>query len=143
MYYYISSDDDDHLPDLVLEPKSESKEPYVQTTPDNPIVIDSDSSDCESPPAKKASSQLIIPESQIPAVPHGEVQIVESPQQNNVKPDVPVPVQKKKVKFLLKEDDSKSVKKAVLMFCLIYHWIPYPKSPLTHQHQHHLTLIFF
>ena len=76
MYYYISPDDDDHLPDLVLEPKSEPKEPNVQTTPDNPIVIDSDSSDCESVPAKKASSQLIIPKSQIPAVPHGKVQIV-------------------------------------------------------------------
>ena len=71
MYYYISPDDDDKLPDLVLEPKSEPKEPNLQTTPDNLIVIDSDSSDCESPPAKKASSSLIIPESQIPAVPPG------------------------------------------------------------------------
>ena len=94
---------------MVLEPKSEPKEPNVKTTPDNPIVIDSDSSDCESPPAKKASSQ---PESQIPAVPNGKVQIVESPPQNNVKPDVPVPVQKKKVKFLLNEDDSKSSKES-------------------------------
>ena len=71
MYYYLSPDDDDKLPDLVLEPKSEPKEPNLQTTPDNLIVIDSDSSDCESPPAKKASSSLIIPESQIPAVPPG------------------------------------------------------------------------
>ena len=97
MYYYISPDDDHHLPDLVLEHKSEPKEPNVQTTPDKPIVLDSDSSDCKSSPAKKASSQLIIPKSQIPTVPHGKVQIVESPPQNNVKPDVPVPVQKKKV----------------------------------------------
>ena len=95
-----------------MEPKSEPKEPKVQTTPDNPGLIDSDSSDCESPPAKKASFQLIIPKSQIPAVPHGKVQIVESPPQNNVKPDVPVPVQKKQVKFLLKEDDSKSSKES-------------------------------
>ena len=118
-----------------MAPKSEPKKPNVQTTPDNPIVIDSDSSDCESPPAKKASSQLIIPESQIPAVPHSEAQIVESPPQNNVKPVVPVPVQKKMA--------VKAVKKAVLMFCLIYHWIPHPKCPLTRQHQHHLTLLFF
>ena len=69
MYYYISPDDDNKLSDLVLEPKSEPKEPNLQTTPDNQIVIDSDSSDCESPPAKKANSALIIPESQIPAVP--------------------------------------------------------------------------
>ena len=109
MYYYISSDDDDKLPDLVLEPKSEPKEPNLQTTPDNLIVIDSDSSDCESPPAKNAISSLIIPESQIPAVlqvePQTEVHIVpESPPLKAVKPDVPV--QQKKVKFLLKEDDS-------------------------------------
>ena len=69
MYHYISPDDDGLLPDLVLEPKSEPKEPNLQTTPDNPFVIDSDSSDCESPPVKKASSSLIIPESQILAVP--------------------------------------------------------------------------
>ena len=65
----------------ILEPKSEPKEPNVQTTPDNLIVIDSDSSDYESPPAK---NKLIIPKSQIPAVPHNGVQIVESPSQNNV-----------------------------------------------------------
>ena len=111
MYYYISPDDDGKLPDLVLEPKSEPKEPILQTTPDNLIVIDSGSSDCESPPAKKANSSLIIPESQIPAVPQvepqAEVQVVpESPPLKAVKPDVPV--QKKKVKFLLEEDDSTS-----------------------------------
>ena len=74
-------------------------------------MIDSDSSDCESPPAKKASSSLIIPESQIPAVPQiepqAEVQVVqESSPLKAVKPDIPV--QKKKVKFLLKEDESTS-----------------------------------
>ena len=111
MYYYISPDDDDKLPNLVLEPKTEAKEPNLQTTPGNPIVIHSDSSDCESPPAKKASSSLIIPESQILAVPQvepqAEVQVVpESPPLKAVKSDVPV--QKKKVKFLLKEDDSTS-----------------------------------
>ena len=63
LYYYVSPDDNDHLPDLVLAPKTEPKEPCVQTTPHSPIVINSDSSHCESPPAKKASSQLIIPES--------------------------------------------------------------------------------
>ena len=94
-----------------MEPKSEPKEPNLQITPDNLIVIDSDSSDCESLPAKKASSSLIIPESQIPAVPQvepqAEVQVVpESPQLKAVKPHVPV--QKKKVKFLLKEHDSTS-----------------------------------
>ena len=56
MYYYISPDDDEKLPDLVLEQKSEPKEPIFQTTPDNPIVIDSVSSDCDSPAAKKANS---------------------------------------------------------------------------------------
>ena len=112
-----------------MEPKSEPKEPNVQTTPDNVIMIDSDSSDCESPPAKKASPQLIIPKSQIPAVPHGEVQIVESPPLNNVKSDVPV--------------QKKMTVKAVKMFRLIYHRIPHPKCPLTNQHQHYLTLIFF
>ena len=99
------------MPDLVLEPKSEPKEPILQTTPDNPIVINSDPSDCESPPAKKANSSLIQPESQIPAVPQvepqAEVQVVpESPPLKAVKPDVPV--QKKKVKFLLKGDSTSS-----------------------------------
>ena len=46
LYHYIfPDDDDDKLPDLVLEPKSEPKDPNLQTTPDNPIVIDSNSSD--------------------------------------------------------------------------------------------------
>ena len=114
---------------IVLEPKSEPKEPNLQTTPDYLIVIDSDSDDCESPPVKKSHSALTIPESQIPAVcqiePQAEVKVVpESPPvqavepdvQNNVKPDVPVqndvqpdvPVQKKKVKFLLIENESTS-----------------------------------
>ena len=42
------------------------------------------------------------------------MQIVESPPQNNVMPDVPVLVQKKKVKFLLKEDDSRNSKESSL-----------------------------
>ena len=54
-YIFPDDDDDDKLPDLGLEPKSEPKDPDLQT-PDNPIVIDSDSSDCESPPAKKSHS---------------------------------------------------------------------------------------
>ena len=63
------------------------------------------------PPARKANSSLIIPESQIPAVPQvkpqAEVQVAsESPPLKAVKPDVPV--QKKKFKFVLKEDDSTS-----------------------------------
>ena len=115
MYYYIFPDDDDEkLPDLVLELKSEPKDPNLQTTPDNPIVIDSDSSDCESPPVKKSHSSLTIPGSQIPAVaqiePQAEVQVIpESPPVKDVNPDVQnavQPKQKKKVQFLLKADES-------------------------------------
>ena len=97
-----------------MELKSEPKDPNLQTTPDNPIVIDSDSSDCESPPVKTSHSSLTIPESQIPAVgqiePQAEVQIVpESPPVKDVNPDVQnavQPEQKKKVQFLLKDEST-------------------------------------
>ena len=55
IYKIIFTDDDDTLPDLKV-PKTEPTEPKLQTTPDEPIIIDS-GSDCDLPLVKKPHSQ--------------------------------------------------------------------------------------
>ena len=107
--------------------KTEPTEPKLQTTPDDPIIIDSDS-DCNSPPVKKPHSQAkcpVIKESQeeFPRIQVSDVQVIPNSQPLQVPPQVPlqvppeeplqvspqVPPQvppKKKVTFQIKKDDS-------------------------------------
>ena len=116
-------------------PKTEPTEPKLQTTPDDPIIIDSDS-DCNLPPVKKPHSPAkspVIKESQeeFPPVQVSDVQVIPDSQSLQVPPQVPlqvppevplqvppqvppevppqVPLQvpsKKKVTFQIKKDDS-------------------------------------
>ena len=124
------ADDDDTLPDLKV-PKTEPTEPKLQTTPDDPIIIDSDS-DCNLPPVKKPHSPAkcpVIKESQeeFPPIQVSDVQVIPNSQPLQVPPQVPiqvppeVPLQvppqvppqvpaqvppEKKVTFQIKIDDS-------------------------------------
>ena len=95
-------------------PKTEPTEPKLQTTPDDPIIIDSDS-DCDSPPVKKPHSPAkcpVIKESQeeFPPIQVSDVQVIPDSQPLQVPPQVPpqVPLQvpAKKVTFQIKKDDS-------------------------------------
>ena len=94
-------------------PKTKPTEPKLQTTPDDPIIIDSD---CDSPPVKKPHSLAkcpVIKESQeeFPPIQVSDVQVIPNSQPLQVPPQVPpqVPLQvpaKKKVTFQIKKDDS-------------------------------------
>ena len=108
-------------------PKTEPTEQKLQTTPDDPIIIYSDS-DCNLPPAKKPHSPAkcaVIKESQeeFPPIQVSDVQVIPDSQPLQVPPQVPlqvppevplqvppqVPLQvppKKKVTFQIKKDDS-------------------------------------
>ena len=104
-------------------PKTEPTEPKLQTTPDDPIIIDSDS-DSDSPPVKKCHSPAkcpVIKESQeeFSPIQVSNVQVIPDSQPLQVPPQVPlqvppkvlpqVPLQvppKKKVTFQNKKDDS-------------------------------------
>ena len=111
--------------------KTEPTEPKLQTTPDDPIIIDS-GSDCGLPLVKKSHSLAkcpVIKESQeeFPAIQVSDVQVIPDSQPLQVPPQVPlqvppqgplqvppqvppqVPLQvppKKKVTFQNKKDDS-------------------------------------
>ena len=94
-------------------PKTEPTEPKLQTTPDDPIIIDSD---CNLPPVKRPNSPAkcpVIKESQkeFSPIQVSDVHIIPYTQPLQEPPQVPpqVPLQvpaKKKVTFKIKKDDS-------------------------------------
>ena len=92
-------------------PKTEPTEPKLQTTPDDPIIIDSDSV-CDSPPVKKPHSPAKCPvikksQEEFPPVQVSDVQVIPDSQPLQVPPQVPLQVPaKKKVTFQIKKDDS-------------------------------------
>ena len=95
IYNIIFADDDDILSDLKV-PRTEPTESKLQTTPDDPIIIDSDS-DCDSPPVKKPHSPakcLVIKESQkeFPPTQVSDIQIIPNSQPLQVAPQVPLQV---------------------------------------------------
>ena len=124
-------------------PKTEPTEPKLQTTPDDPIIIDSDS-DCDLLPVKKPHSPAKCPvikdsQEEFPPIQVSDVQVIPNSQPLQVPPQVPlqvppqvppqVPLQvppKKKVTF--------QIKKVQLNLChLMFHQIQHQRCHRIHQ----------